>query len=248
MHVSVIIPALNEGPVILRAIESALRAGADDVLVADGGSDDGTPDIARNAHVRVVAAPRGRALQQNAAAAAAQGDWLLFLHADNWLSEASIRQLQSAGGSDRPCGGFYQAIEASGLAFRWLEKGNAWRVRWRGLAYGDQGIWVRRDLFWAVGGFPPVPLMEDVLLMKRLRRRSWPILLPGPLHVDARRWQRRGVVRQTLTNWCLLVGLHLGVSPARLARYYRRHDEPDPRRVPEGQLTQTPSALDGREP
>ena len=122
-------------------------------------------------------------------------------------------------------GAFSQRIDAGGLAFRLLEWGNARRARWLGLPYGDQAIFVRREAFFAAGGFPDVPLMEDVLLMQRLRRRAWPLLLPGPVHVSARRWQRHGVVRQTIRNWALLAAFASGISPERLARYYRRHDE-----------------------
>ena len=117
------------------------------------------------------------------------------------------------------CGAFKQSIEANGWIYRLLEDGNAWRAEYRGLPYGDQGIFVRRGLFDVVGGFPEVSLMEDVFLMRRLRRRSWPVLLPG-LFGDARRWQRRGVVRQTLLNWSLLAAARLGVHPDRLARFY----------------------------
>ena len=95
------------------------------------------------------------------------------------------------------------------------------RVRWRRMPYGDQGIFVRRSAFDAVGGFVEVRLMEDVLLMREFRRRGWRIeLLPGPLHVDPRRWLKHGVVRQTLRNWTLLAGLRLGISPDRLAEFY----------------------------
>jgi rSAM/selenodomain-associated transferase 2 len=226
MELSVIIPALNEGVRIRRAIESARNAGAAEVVVVDGGSEDDTVAASESAGAIVLRGARGRAAQQNRGAQAARGRWLLFLHADNWLAPEAGAQLR--GVFRRPdvgCGAFRQRIDAPGILYRGLERGNALRIRLWSLPYGDQGIFVRRDLFEQLGGFPPLPLMEDVALMRKLSRLSRPVLLPGPLHVDARRWQRQGVVQQTLRNWSLLTAYYLGVSPTRLAPSYPSHDE-----------------------
>lgn len=151
---------------------------------------------------------------------------LLFLHADNWLAPDAVEQIRRALTDEDAAGGaFRQRIEAEGAAYRLLERGNAWRARRRGLPYGDQGIFVRRDLFFQLGGFPEVDLMEDLLFMKRFRRVARPLLLEGPLYVDPRRWARCGVVRQTGRNWLLLLAARLGVSPNRLARFYPPHIE-----------------------
>jgi hypothetical protein len=150
---------------------------------------------------------------------------LLFLHADTWLAPGSIPQIREALAKPGTShGAFRQRIEAEGIAYRALEWGNAARVRWLGLPYGDQGIFVRQASFAKEGGFPVVQLMEDVCLAQRLRRSTWPQLLAGPLHVDPRRWKRQGILRQTLRNWLLLTAYKLGVPPDRLARFYRRHD------------------------
>ena len=227
VNISVVIPAINEEAVLGRAIASAWRAAATEVIVVDGGSQDDTPQIAEALRCRVLAAPAGRARQQNAGAAAATGEALLFLHADNWLSETALIQIGRALEDPATVGGsFRQAIAAPGVHFRLLEWGNGLRARWLGMPYGDQGLFVRRSVFDAVGGFAPVPLMEDVLLMRVLRRQGRLAFLSGPLQVDARRWQQAGLVRQTLRNWLLLAAFRLGVSPARLARFYPRHDRP----------------------
>ncbi len=222
---SVIIPALNEAHNVGRAVTSALHGGADEVLVVDGGSSDATAKHARVAGAKVVVAERGRARQMNVGAGAARGDVLLFLHADNWLADSALAQLREALTSDTVgCGAFRQQIMAPGWPFRVLERGNAARVRFCGLAYGDQAIFVRRSLFDACGGYPDVRLLEDLILMRRLRWRCWPRLLDGPVHISPRRWQQQGIVRQTLRNWCIVGAYFAGASPDHLARYYYRPD------------------------
>ena len=223
MRISVIIPALNEAANIVRAVTSAREGGADEVIVADGGSGDETCMLAELSGAQVVSSPRGRAHQQNAGARAMTGDVLLFLHADNWLGDDAIAQIRRAANRKKNslCGAFQQTIEAAPFTYRLLERGNAERVRWLGLPYGDQAIFVTRDLFEQVGGFPLTPFLEDVLLMQRLRRLSWPLLLPGPVHVSPRRWEQRGVLPQTLRNWGILAAFSLGAAPRLLKNWYR---------------------------
>ncbi|MDA1052582.1 MAG: TIGR04283 family arsenosugar biosynthesis glycosyltransferase [Planctomycetota bacterium] len=225
MKVSVIIPALNEEASLARAARSAWKAGGDEVIVVDGGSADKTIEIAEVEGCHVIESTPGRAIQQNAGAAQAAGDVVLFLHADNVLSLPAIQQVRELlTNTETQFGAFKQQIDADGIAYRLLERGNAWRVRWLGLPYGDQAIFMRRGFFESLGRFPEVKLMEDLLLMKKARRNSWPRLLDGPVYIDARRWQRHGVARQTLRNWMLLTAYQLGWSPDSLASYYRRHD------------------------
>ena len=224
-RVSIILPALNESAQIGAAIDLAVRAGADEIIVVDGGSQDGTREIAADRGSRVLSSEAGRAKQQNAGAAVAGGDLLLFQHADCRLSSDCLKQVRIAcTDSSVSFGAFEQQINANGWLYGLLSKGNAARVRMLGLAYGDQGIFVRREAFEQVGGFPDEPLMEDVVLMRRLRRLGRPRLLPGPLQVSARRWEQKGVLTQTVRNWCLLSAFFCGVSPRRLQRYYPRHD------------------------
>ena len=225
MHVSIIIPALNESATIAVAVDRAWDTGPAEVIVVDGGSNDTTREVAGNHGARVLQSPRGRARQQNVGARSATGDVLLFLHADNWLEPHGLEQIQRATQDNGTVvGAFRQKIDASGWIYRTIERGNALRARRFGLPYGDQGIFVHRATFEQFGGFPDVGLMEDLLLMRKLRRIARPALLDGPLHVNARRWQKNGPIRQTLRNWSLLLGERLGISPDWLSRYYPPHD------------------------
>jgi rSAM/selenodomain-associated transferase 2 len=226
VKLSVIIPALNEAANFRRAVESAWQAGANEVLVSDGGSTDETPQIAGSLDCKLIASARGRALQQNEAARLAHGDVLLFLHADCALASGVANQIERTLAKPQVLhGAFRQRIEAQGVGFRLLERGNAARVRLLGLPYGDQAIFVRRSLFEKLGGFPEVPLLEDLILMQRLRQRAWPALLPGPVFVNPRRWQSRGIVRQTLRNWRIVSAYSLGVPPDQLAGQYPAHSD-----------------------
>lgn len=161
----------------------------------------------------------GRGIQLANALDACMGEIILFLHADNRLSEDSIDQMRKAGWP--AWGGFRQRIDDRRLRFRFLEWGNSERVRWLGRVFGDQAMFVHRTLLESIGGVPRLPLMEDVELSSRLRRHSKPALLKGPVVIDARRWQRRGVVKQTLLNWRLQWMYRQGVSVNELVERYR---------------------------
>lgn len=225
MRISAIIPVVNEEARIENAIEKAWLAGADEVIVVDGGSTDNTVALAKNSNCSLYQSTPGRAKQQNHGVQQATGVVVLFLHADTWLEAGACNQIRDRMAEpDVLAGAFRQKIESDRRMIRWIQKGNARRVHWFGLAYGDQGIFVRKSVFESVGGFPDVALMEDYMLSERLRKMAPLALLPGPLHVDARRWNEHGVLRQTLRNWCITMAYRLGVSPGRLAGFYRRHD------------------------
>jgi len=225
--ISVIIPTRNEQPNVGRAIGSV--SFADEVVVSDGGSEDDTVSIAQELGACVLSSRPGRGYQLRTGAAKATGDVLLFLHADSWLGEECGSQLKSLlqvapneNASSPHFGCFRQRIDDPRYRFRLLEAGNAFRARKLGVPYGDQAVFVDRASYERVGGFPEVPLMEDVMLSKRLRKLvGWPKLLDGPVHVNPRRWQRDGVISRTLRNWSIVSAFAIGVSPERLAKWYR---------------------------
>ena len=220
---SIIIPTLDEAAHIeatLAALQP-LRAGGGEVIVVDGGSADATVALAAPLADRVIAAPRGRATQQNAGARVAAGDVLLFLHADTLLparAAATIpAQLERSG---RAWGRFDVAIDGGGALLALVATMMNARSRLTGIATGDQAIFARRADFDAAGAFPEIPLMEDVALSKALRRRSRPLCLRERVVTSARRWERRGALRTIVLMWRLRLAYALGADPRRLARLY----------------------------
>lgn len=219
---SVVIPTLNEESCIaaLLADVAALRV-RHEVVVVDGGSEDATVALARRAGARVLRAGHGRGGQLRAGARAARGEILCFLHADVRLEAAARGELERLVRAREPgAHAFRLSIAAPGIAYRMVEAGANLRSRYAQLPYGDQGLVVYRRDYLAAGGYPPLPLMEDVALARRLRRITRIHLLPVSIRVSGRRWQRRGVARSTLRNLMLLAAYFAGISPGRLATFY----------------------------
>jgi rSAM/selenodomain-associated transferase 2 len=222
--IGVVVPTLNEErflPDLLRDVRELGAATPIDVVVADGGSTDRTQSRAARAGVRVLTAPCGRARQMNAGALAVQGDWLLFLHADVRLGAQSRRALLAA---VRPSSGIGAAVFRFAIDLPWpwkpfIELGQCLREGMLGLPYGDQGLLVQRELFEAVGGFPDVLLMEDVAMIRRLRREVRIRRLPARLLTSGRRYVSGGVVRTWLKHTALITLYSAGVSPQRLAAW-----------------------------
>ena len=231
MRISIIVPVLNEGEAIGAAIETLapLRRRGHELIVVDGGSSDGTPELARAAldapAVQVLAAPRGRASQMNAGARAASGEVLLFLHADTRLPEGADRAIEAGfARSERVWGRFDVRIDGASP----LLPAVAWfmnlRSRLTGIATGDQAMFVRREAFARAGGFPPIALMEDIAMSARLKRLSAPLCLAEFVTTSGRRWERRGVLRTILLMWWLRLRFFLGAAPSALARRYDSYD------------------------
>ena len=224
MSLGIVIPALNEEralPLLLGDLSLLAEAASFDILVSDGGSTDRTVSCALAAGARVVRGQPGRARQLNLGARAARGDWLLFLHADSRLpSEARTALHEAVTGPPRfEAGVFRFAIDLPPGWKRFIETGQALREALSGLAYGDQGLLVRRGLFEAVGGFPELPLMEDVALLRTLGRCTRVARLPAALVTSGRRYREHGIVRTWLGHMALISLYFAGVSPALLARW-----------------------------
>lgn len=221
--ISVIIPTLNEAAGIPRSIASAVQEPDIEVIVVDGGSRDGTVQVARRQGAATLEVPAGRGRQMNAGAEASSGEYLVFLHADTILPPnyaSLVRRLLAS--PDVVAGAFRLGIEGRRRSLRWIETGANWRSRWLQLPYGDQALFVRSRLFSEMGGYSDLPIMEDYDLVRRLARKGRVALAPDAVVTSARRWEQLGVVRTTLLNQVMLTGHLLGLSPRKMAAFYRR--------------------------
>jgi rSAM/selenodomain-associated transferase 2 len=222
VRIAVVIPTLEEEDRIAHAIESA-RAPGVEIIVADGGSRDATRARAAAAGARVLEAAPGRAAQLAAGARATEADAILFLHADTRLAPGWADAVRAALADPGAAGGaFAFRFAESGLRLRLLEWGVRVRLALGGLPYGDQALFARRSALEAIGGVPAAPIMEDLDLVRALRRRGRLALLPLPATTSARRHLERGVLRTALRNLLALLGWSLGLDRARLAAWYRR--------------------------
>jgi rSAM/selenodomain-associated transferase 2 len=221
-RLTIIIPTLDEAAVVTAALKALapLRVRGAEVIVVDGGPVDGTPLLAAPLADRVVAAPRGRGAPMNAAAAAGSGDALLFLHADTTLPANADRLIEAAL-TRRAWGRFDLRIAGRHPLLAVVARMINWRSRITGVATGDQAIFVRRDAFEAVGGFPDLPLMEDIAISRRLKRLCRPFCIGVPVITSGRRWEHFGVGATILLMWRLRLAFYLGAEPARLALRYR---------------------------
>ena len=229
--VSVVIPVLRDAAELERLLAELLRrppagggAGGDcEVIVVNGDDADAAiePLKTRFPAVRWAAAEPSRAGQMNAGAQLASGAWLLFLHADTCPAPGWLDEIRRIDADPRTVAGALRlALRSRDWRARIVERGVAWRVRWMGLPYGDQGIFVRRSVFEQLGGYRPLPLMEDVDLVRRVRRRGRMAFSRVPILASARRWEHDGWLRRTGLNLLLLLAYTAGAPPARLARAY----------------------------
>src|SRR3989338_3466196 len=235
-RISVIIPAMNEAALITKVLLALapLRHRGHEVIVVDGGSSDGTPALAAPLADRVLYAPKGRALQMNAGARAAEGDVLWFLHADtvppSGADELILAALAQGG---RSWGYFDVCLSGAGTLLRLVAFMMNRRSRLSCIATGDQGIFVRREVFEHAGGFPEIPLMEDIALSRALKKYSRPAHAAQGLVSSSRRWEQRGVWRTILLMWRLRLAYFFGADPRKLARLY---GECGTMRFPDGRL------------
>lgn len=223
-RVSVIVPVLSEGERINALVDHLRVVGYGmplEIVVVDGDPEGATLAALERTGIVALTAPRGRARQQNAGAAVATGDILLFLHADTRLPSGAFTAVATALSGHVQAGAFSLSIRSRHPWLRLVAAGANLRSRLFGLPYGDQAFFFQRDFFCALGGFPELPLMEDVALMRLLARAGQrPVILPGHVSTSARRWQAEGMLRTTFRNLALLVRYLCGVPAARLAKRY----------------------------
>jgi rSAM/selenodomain-associated transferase 2 len=220
-RLTIVIPVLNEAAIIVAALQALapLRARGAEIIVADGYSRDDTARLAEPLADRVITVRRGRGTAMNAGAALGTGDALLFLHADTALPDGA-NCLIDAALAHRAWGRFDLRIAGRHPLLAVVARMINWRSRATGIATGDQAIFVSRKAFEAVGGFPDLPLMEDIAIARRLKRLCRPFCIATPAVTSGRRWEHNGVVRTILLMWRLRLSYYLGVEPALLAALY----------------------------
>ena len=227
---SIIIPVLNEADRINALIEHLHNQGSEftyEAIVVDGDLEGGTVKAIQSKDVVTLIAERGRGTQMNAGAAVACGDILIFLHADTLLPDGALDKIsQALEGQDYVGGAFDLRIGSDRLLLRYISMRASLRSRLNRIPYGDQAIFMRKKYFDQIGRFKDIPLMEDVELMRRVKRDGKKIhILPDKVRTSARRWQRDGALYTTVRNQVLVALFRLGVSPGRLAKYYWRQSQ-----------------------
>jgi rSAM/selenodomain-associated transferase 2 len=220
-RLTIVLPVLNEAAIIVAALQALapLRARGAEVIVADGGSRDGTAVLAEPLADRVITVARGRGAPMNEGAALGRGDALLFLHADTALPDNADRLIDAAL-ARRAWGRFDLRIAGRHPLLAVVARMITWRSRLTGIATGDQAIFVRREAFLAVGGFPDLPLMEDIAISHRLKQLCRPYCVATPVVTSGRRWETNGVISTVLLMWRLRLAYYFGVAPELLAQRY----------------------------
>lgn len=229
--VGVILPVFNEAAHLEQSLSRLLAEHRfDEVIVVDGGSTDASVEIVCKLMTAdtsgtqpvpyLIQTPRGRARQMHAGAQVATSDVLLFLHTDTAPPAEAVARMHEVVRRGHVWGWFDVRLSGSHFLFRVIERLMNWRSALSGIATGDQGLFVRRDVYRVLGGFAPLPLMEDVEFSTRLKWVGKPARLREPVVTSSRRWERHGIVRTVMLMWTLRFLYWLGVSPARLARWY----------------------------
>lgn len=248
MRLSIIIPVFNEADSIVDFLSQLQSTVEDDkffdnksavienvdaeainskknnieIIVVDGESQDGTLQLAEPLVSQTLTSEKGRALQMNAGAAVAAGDYFIFLHADTTLPKNFYTQLKQIIADRQSVWGFFSVrLSGESFWFRIIERAMCWRSRITSVATGDQALFVSRQLFYEVDGYPSIPLMEDVAISKQLRGYVQPSFVDKPVTTDSRRWEKNGIVKTILLMWWLRLNYFLGVDPHKLEKMYR---------------------------
>jgi len=221
LKVSVIIPTFNEAAILEKTLAGIVAHGPHEIIIADGGSRDGTLAIAGKFASRVVSSPPGRALQMNAGAQTATGELLLFLHADSRVDSASYRKMVTVMQRGGKIGGaFGLAIESEKISLRLISTLATLRSRYLHLVYGDQAIFARTVVFREMGGFSPIPICEDLDFFRRLMKRGPIVLLEEKALTSARRWLAEGILFTTARNTVIAALFLMGFPPKILSKWY----------------------------
>ena len=221
--ISIIIPALNEAAIISRTVSHLAGVDHLEVIVVDGGSTDETAELVASRGAKVIHSKPGKAVQMNAGAASAVGDILVFLHADTLLPEGFSDQIVSSlNRKNLAAGAFQLSIDSKAACLRIIEHMANWRSRLLRLPYGDQALFMKKSLFEEIGGFPELPIMEDFILVRRLKRKGKIAILPAAVKTSPRRWLHLGILKTWLINQLIVIAYYLGATPQQLARFYRR--------------------------
>lgn len=223
--ISVILPVWKEASIINHTIANILSSeyrGDVEIIVVDGSAEGETIHAVQNKEAKKVISEKGRSWQMNSGASLAHGDILFFLHADTLLPKDALRAISSVmQGREFVGGAFDLGIDSHRTVFRLIETAASLRSRITRIPYGDQGIFIRKDYFHTIGGFKEIPLMEDVDLMRRIKKAGDKIcILPLRVKTSPRRWEREGIIRCTLRNWSLIALYYLGIPSEKLAKHY----------------------------
>ncbi|TDX48357.1 TIGR04283 family arsenosugar biosynthesis glycosyltransferase [Orenia marismortui] len=221
--VSVVIPVLNEESTIIETLEHVQSlSGNKEIIVVDGGSEDNTYNLAQNFTAKVCQTTKGRGHQMNVGAELAEGDVILFLHSDSRLEEGAILAIQDAIEDQKIIGGnFSLKIDDNSWALGFISWTSNLRAKYLKLAFGDQGIFVRRKVFSDLGGYPEIELMEDWEFSKKMSKRGKLAYLPNKIYTSARRWHKFGIWKTIFLMHKIKLLYILGVSPAKLNQIYR---------------------------
>jgi rSAM/selenodomain-associated transferase 2 len=221
--ISIIIPTLNEAETVGPLLSQLQGLAGIEVIVVDGDSHDGTAAVVEKYGARLLQTSPGRALQLNKGAEEARGDILLFLHSDTQLAPGFVEHIRNAIAQPGVSAGAFQlSIDGEGFGLRVIEFLANFRSKVLQMPYGDQGIFVSSNIFFSVGPFPSQPIMEDFELIRRLKKTGTIKILPLHATTSARRWEKLGILRTTAINQAIIIGYFLGISPEKLAGWYRR--------------------------